>query len=174
MAFDKEAMSNFEGEDEPQRIFSFESLEALNITLTNDQEILPSAPALSYDKFVIMQQKRVVVTIRYSGSSNLRPLFLTAAKKIKAAHPDVVIGRRILPKIDEEEETVFDISVDGKLVAPKSRARKQKGRAVFVSMQEMDHAISRARRRRRPSSTYGDDEENRQLQIRLQNEDNFN
>jgi len=60
----------------------FETLQ--NRTVHEDpHKVLPLAPPLSYDKFLTMQDKRVVVTIRYSGESGLRPFFLTAAKKLK-------------------------------------------------------------------------------------------
>jgi hypothetical protein len=53
-----------------------------------------AAPALSFTKFLTMQDKRVVVTIRYTEEAGLRPFFLTVAKKVKAMHPDVVLERR--------------------------------------------------------------------------------
>jgi hypothetical protein len=152
-----------------------ESLDLLadNLTIGGDSDLLvqPLAPPLSYDKFLKMQDKRVVVTIRYSGESGLRPYFLTVARKLKASHPDVVIERRILPSVDLSDGTgaeaaVFEILVDGKVViGKKNRTRRQRGptpvsdlkksRSVFVSMQELDAAVSRARRRRRPTTAYG-------------------
>jgi len=148
------------------------SLELLhkNVTLLDGglpDDLLPLSPPLSYDKFLKMQDKRVVVTVRYSGESGLRPYFLTVAKKLKASHPDVVIERRILPSAELDgvggSEATFEILVDGKVViGKKNRTRRQRvavdvkrSRSVFVSMQELDLAISRARRRRRPTTTYG-------------------
>jgi len=90
---------------------------------------------------------------------------LTAAKKLKASHPDVLVERRILGEADAGDEAIFEILVDGKVVVGKGRARRQKvarvdmskSRSVFVSMQELDVAISRARRRKRPTTTvYGE------------------
>jgi hypothetical protein len=142
-----------------------------NLTTINDADLVqPLAPPLSYDKFLKMQDKRVVVTIRYSGESGLRPYFLTVAKKLKAYHPDVVIERRILPSVepaDGNAEAVFEILVDGKVViGKKNRTRRQrvsmdlkKSRSVFVSMHELDIALSRARRRRRPTTAYGGTQE---------------
>lgn len=108
----------------------------------------------------------MIVSIRYSGEAGLKPYFLTAAKKLKASHPDVIIERRILPVIDSEsqEEATFEIVVDGKVVVGKGRSRKQKvarvdmsnSKSVFVSMQELDIAIARARRKRRPTTVYED------------------
>jgi hypothetical protein len=138
-----------------------------NLTLIDDTDLVQVfAPPLSYDKFLKMQDKRVVVTIRYSGASGLRPYFLTVAKKLKACHPDVVIERRILPSVepaDGNSEAVFEILVDGKVViGKKNRTRRQRvsmdlkrSRSVFVSMHELDSALSRAQRRRRPTTTYG-------------------
>lgn len=127
---------------------------------------ITEAPPLSFQKFLTMQGKRVVVSIRYSGEAGLKPYFLTAAKKIKASHPDVILERRQMADIDREDPTdepCFEILVDGKVVVgnTKSRSRKKIGtdvqQSIFVSMQELDLAISRARRRRRPSTTvYGE------------------
>jgi hypothetical protein len=137
--------------------------------LSDSDLVQPLAPPLSYDKFLRMQDKRVVVTIRYSGESGLRPYFLTVAKKLKASHPDVVIERRILPSLEKDgtAEALFEILVDGKVViGKKNRTRRQRvsmdvarSRSVFVSMQELDVAVSRARRRRRPTTAYGGAEE---------------
>ena len=141
-----------------------------------DGLLLPEAPPLTYQKFLTMQEKRAVVLIRYSSDAALKPYFLTVAKKLKASHPDVIIERRILPKVPDHgsssssnEEPTFEIVVDGKVVVgstgkggrPRksklSRQDMQKGRSIFVSMSELDIAICRARRKSRPSSTvYGD------------------
>lgn len=152
----------------------FKQLEALNVTLRED-DLLPTAPPLTYDKFITMQDKRVVVTIRYSQNAGLRPYFLTVAKKLKASHPDTVIDRRILPGAEESGEAIFEILVDGKVVVGKSRARRQRisrvdmsrARSVFVSMQELDVAIARARRKRRPSTVYGEGEPKKTIQLEI-------
>lgn len=62
--------------------------------------------------------------------------------------------------------TFCTVLVDGKVVIGKSKPRREKvarvdmsrARSVFVSMQELDINISRARRRRRPSTTYNGDD----------------
>jgi hypothetical protein len=159
----------------------FEKLDKLNMTdlsishnmdgSTNDYNILnasdfPTAPHLSFDKFLVMQDKRVVVTIIYSGEAGLKPYFLTVAKKLKASFPDVIIERIILPAVDNADqkgEATFEVLVDGNVVVGKVKSRKQKvarvdmahARSVFVSMQEVEYSIARARKRRRPASTYG-------------------
>jgi hypothetical protein len=145
----------------------FEKLDKLNMTIpdTTSSE-LPTAPHLSFDKFLVMQDKRVVVTIIYSGEAGLKPYFLTVAKKLKASFPDVIIERKILTAVDSDDqkgEATFEVLVDGNVVVGKVKSRKQKvarvdmahARSVFVSMQEVDYAVSRARKRRRPASTYG-------------------
>ena len=79
-----------------------------NVTVSK-KEMLSSAPHLSYDKFLTMQEKRVIVTIQYSEDAGLRPYYLTVAKKVKASHPDVLIERRILPSVgDESSEATFE------------------------------------------------------------------
>jgi hypothetical protein len=145
----------------------FQKLGEIDVATANDEEILPEAPPISYSKFLTMQEKRAVVTIRYSGDAGLKPYFLTMAKKLKASYPDVIIERRILPAVVDGEAT-FEVLVDGKVVIGKSRTRKaargvemQQGgrRSVFVSMEELDLAISRARRKHRPTTSYGDEDE---------------
>jgi hypothetical protein len=154
---------NGEHNDDPWKF-----LEGINATV-DESNLLPSSPQLSYHKFITMQDKRVVVTIRYSSGANLKPFFLTVAKKLKSSHPDVIIEKRLLPAIDKEDgEATFEVLVDGKIVVGKGKTRKQKvarvdmsrARSVFVSMQELDLAIARARRRRRPTSpVYGEKDE---------------
>lgn len=119
----------------------------------------------------MLQEKRVCVTIQYSGESGLKPYYLTVAKKIKASHPDILIEKRILPAI-LGVGPIFEIMVDGKAVVGKNNASIQAlggdktmpdltgGLSVFVSMSELDVAIGKARRRRRPTTMYGSKEEN--------------
>jgi hypothetical protein len=164
-----EAADAVNGDKQHSHLFD----ELPDLPLNATAESLPTAPALTYEKFLTMQDKRVVVTIRYSGESGLRPYFLTVAKKLKQSHPDVLVERRILPAVPSsssdgmEGEATFEILVDGTVVVGRTKARRakvarvdmSKSRSVFVSMQELDFAITRARRRRRPSTTvYGDKE----------------
>jgi hypothetical protein len=118
-----------------------------------------------------LQDKRVVVTIQYTAESGLKPYFLTVAKKIKASNPDVILEKRILPAVNEGGEPTFEVVVDDKVVVGKNNARIQRlgsdriiqdstgGMSVFVSMGELDLAISKARRRRRPHTMYGKENE---------------
>ncbi|KAI2497716.1 hypothetical protein MHU86_16798 [Fragilaria crotonensis] len=145
-----------------------------NIDLTTQLDpdaIMPLAPPLTFDKYLTMQDKRVVVTIQYSAESGMKPYFLTVAKKIKASHPDVILEKRILPAPNEGGEPTFEVVVDDKVVVGKNNARMQRlgsdkiiqdstgGMSVFVSMGELDLAISKARRRRRPTTMYGKENE---------------
>jgi len=51
----------------------------------------------------------------------------------------------------------FEVIVDGKLVVRTQKVTgAQRSCVIFVSMSEMDVAITRARKRRRPSTVYGE------------------
>lgn len=108
------------------------------------------------------KKKRVCVTIKYSTEYGLKPYYLTVAKKVKDEFPDVNIesiplssGNKDTEGSDSggEDKGTFEVIVDGKTVI-----RNQKGsrESIFVSMSEMEHAIARARKRRRPSTVYGE------------------
>jgi len=112
-------------------------------------------------------KKRVPVTIRYSPSTGLKPYYLTVAKRVKDQYPDVLIERVEISgedggggeTIDGESSGAgtFEVIVDGKIVVRNNqRAGNDNGGSIFVSMTEMDLAIARARRRRRPSTAYGE------------------
>lgn len=119
------------------------------------------------------QDKRVVVTIQYSAESGMKPYYLTVAKKIKSTHPDVILEKRILPALNEGGEPTFEVIVDEKVVVGKNNARIQRlgsdkviqdstgGMSVFISMAELDIALTKARRRRRPQTMYGKEDDSR-------------
>ena len=136
-----------------------------------------STTAATSVSFVLPKSRRVPVVIRYSADSGMKPYFLTVAKKLKDSHPDIILDKVILPKImptgdgKPEISPTFEVMVDGKVIIP-TVGKKDRigsggsaGKIVFVSMEELDTAISRARRRRRPSTVYGDDEGNARLEI---------
>jgi len=137
---------------------------SMNIT-----EALMEKPDMpeTFDKYMTILGKSVIVMIRYSAESGLHPFYLTAVNKIKSSHSDVLIERKILPRVTEGEEPTFEIRVDGKLVVGKSNMRVIKhgpdkvikdstgGMSVYISMAEMETAIYKARRRRRPETMYG-------------------
>jgi len=73
----------------------------------------------------------------------------------------------ILPAVEgeSEESSLFEILVDGRVIIGKGRSKWQSvsrnvngpatsGMSVFISMQEIDAAIAKARRKRRPSTAY--------------------
>ena len=120
---------------------------------------------------MFFQEKRVVVTIVYSEEA--RPFFLTAAQMIKVAHPDVLVEKREIPHPELAATTAsFEIQVDGKVLGMGGRSNSNNsggagrsssdnrhagdGKAVFVSMEELGLAISKARKKKRPNTLYGD------------------
>lgn len=146
---------------------------------TTSEAELPSSPPLTFEKFVTMQGKRVPVEMRYSTQSGLRPFFLTVAKKIKSKYPDVVVEKRILPN-SAEPESSFEVLVDGKPVVGKSGTKRHArrsgdsdlagGLSVYVSMEEIDLAVAKARRKRRPNTTVYSQNETEEMRrgIRLE------
>ena len=100
------------------------NLLALEEQLIDDGKFIPEAPMMTYQKYLTMQEKRVKVTIRYSTSAGLRPFYLTVADRIKSYHPDVLLERRVLPKVGSDAgggEAVFEVLVDGKIVIGKKK-----------------------------------------------------
>lgn len=74
----------------------------------------------------------------------------------------MILDKCILPAVgDGDDDAAFEVMVDGKVVVGKTRKERYGGgradMSVFVSMQELAAAISRARRRRRPATVYGED-----------------
>lgn len=110
------------------------------------------------------------VTIRFSAIPGLRPYYLTIAKKIKESNSDVFVEKVVLPTAEDAviEDTVFEVLIDGKAVVGKSRGKFQNvrrtnnvsisenkvyGMSVYVSMEDVNVAIGKARKKRRPSTT---------------------
>eukprot|EP00586_Coscinodiscus_wailesii_P010956 CAMPEP_0172514068 /NCGR_PEP_ID=MMETSP1066-20121228/257377_1 /TAXON_ID=671091 /ORGANISM="Coscinodiscus wailesii, Strain CCMP2513" /LENGTH=247 /DNA_ID=CAMNT_0013294591 /DNA_START=359 /DNA_END=1102 /DNA_ORIENTATION=+ len=155
-----------------------QALEESEIDVFNDEDVsvskddlIPSSPALSFGKFLTMQQeKRVVVTIKFSH--NLLSYFLTATKQIKDSFPDVLIEKNMLPPPDgpgrDEEVDVFEILIDKKAIVRKGREKKQRELSVFVSMEELETAISKARKRRRPTTLYTAAKSSKDAAMRLE------
>jgi len=159
-------------EEQEQFNAMYDNSNAMNQNSDEFDGKLPNARHLSFRKYLTMQEKRVVVTIRYSGSSGLKSMYLTAAAKIKQLHPDVLIIRDIVTEGSDENGTgsqnagkkVFEILVDGKRVAGDKDLNnsRQKGNnmgmntsgIVFVSMRELDVAINKSRKKRRPNTVY--------------------
>jgi hypothetical protein len=123
--------------------------------------------------FLFEKSKRVPVSVRYSEEPGLKPYYLTVAKKIKDAYPDVVLDKVVLPKVqisegnNNGEGVTFEVIVDGKIVV-RTPGRKSYGienMHVFVNMQEVEAAIIRARKRRRPQTVYGEENSNARLEV---------
>mmetsp|Transcript_12950 Transcript_12950/g.16377 ORF Transcript_12950/g.16377 Transcript_12950/m.16377 type:complete len:382 (+) Transcript_12950:45-1190(+) len=140
----------------------------------NLSEHFDSSPPLTFSKYLTMQEKRVPIVIRYSELQGLRSYYLTTAKKIKDSNPDVTVEKRIIPRNEEhkDEDTVFEVLVDNRIVVGKGQCKWQGvtrsasgkdndnkinqvfGMSVYISMQDINEAIAKARRKRRPSTTY--------------------
>lgn len=156
----------------------------LQTNTSADVALLPTnSSSGSLAEEIIAKEKRVHVTIKYSNIPGLRPYFLTIANKIKSSNPDVIIEKQILPTVEDDvlEETVFEVIVDGKVVVGKSSAKFQPvrrsnkdevnknrvyGMSVYVSMGDVNAAISKARKKRRPTTSYLP--EDREKAIRLE------
>ena len=114
---------------------------------------MPLSPPMTLSKYQTMRNKRVVLTIRYSGGSGLKAAYEAAAAIIKERFPDVLVQRTVLEVQSQKDEDQFEILVDGKLAYLK---RKDKP-GVFLQMDTLEQFIRRARRRRRPDQlVYGD------------------
>ena len=72
------------------------------------------------------QEKRVKVTVRYTAEAGLRPFYLNVANRIKLAHPDVLLEKRILPRAGGDgpsSEAVFEVIIDGKTIIGKKKTK---------------------------------------------------
>eukprot|EP00593_Proboscia_inermis_P003007 CAMPEP_0171296908 /NCGR_PEP_ID=MMETSP0816-20121228/5634_1 /TAXON_ID=420281 /ORGANISM="Proboscia inermis, Strain CCAP1064/1" /LENGTH=138 /DNA_ID=CAMNT_0011770745 /DNA_START=185 /DNA_END=601 /DNA_ORIENTATION=+ len=106
------------------------------------------------------------------------------SKHIKKSFPDVLLEKKRLPpplgnKNDDTNDLTFDVLVDGKIVIGRAGRRVQSttgggsrpngnggfegedddlgnspGVSVYVNMADMEAAISKARRKRRPNTLY--------------------
>mmetsp|Transcript_26309 Transcript_26309/g.40364 ORF Transcript_26309/g.40364 Transcript_26309/m.40364 type:complete len:214 (+) Transcript_26309:212-853(+) len=106
--------------------------------------------------------EKPVVMIRYSGASGLQPFYLTLAKKIEEKFPNVVVEKQILPN-SEEKEATFEVMVDDKILIGNNKDRMSRTgysradlgggkKKIFVSMGELETAIAKAMRKRRPKT----------------------
>ncbi|CAM9535192.1 unnamed protein product [Ectocarpus sp. 12 AP-2014] len=113
------------------------------------------APPMTVRKFKTMQDRRVPVSIKYSGGGGFKRYFEEIAIVLKRHFPDVLIDREIVEVSSTREEEVFEIRIDGKLVCAKRRGKP----GVFLHMETFAQAIRKARQRRRPGAiVYGDQE----------------
>lgn len=100
------------------------------------------------------------------------------AKRLKEMYPDVLVERIVTPRPvgvgsgggssggggggNSDSEASFEVVVDGRavvrLISERRRGGGDGGTTIHVSMHEVEQAIARARRRRRPSTVYGEEE----------------
>lgn len=59
----------------------------------NEEDLLPQAPAVSFRKYLTMQEKRVVVTIRYSADAGWKPYVEYPHRAIATILPDPTTSR---------------------------------------------------------------------------------
>lgn len=109
-------------------------------------------------KWDTMQSKRVHLDVTYGGDDaaldELDLIFSRTQKLVQAQFPDVMVEGARLPPGRDDDATTFTMSIDGRVVYEKPRERV----GVFLSMRLLEREIARARRARRPTSNYGDDE----------------
>lgn len=122
---EKEELAAAAAAEEARTLLALEEL-SYEQQLADEEEgkFMPEAPMMTYQKYLTMQEKRVKVTIRYSASSGLRPFYLTVADKIKSFHPDVLLERRVVPKVGSdagEQGLIFEVLVDGKVIVGKKK-----------------------------------------------------
>jgi hypothetical protein len=137
-------------------------IDEASLRRASQDTLLPSSPPLTFEKYLTMTTKRVPVEIRFQSGTigqQLRPFVLTVAKKVKARYPDVVVQRTDLGDAPPGDPSLpaFEVLVDGRAVVGKAEMVDLTGGggfSVYVSMGEIDQAITKARRKRRPSTTY--------------------
>lgn len=133
---------------------------------------------------IFAKEKRVHVSIRYTSIPGLRPYYLTIAKKIKSSNPDVIVEKVLLPHGEDDvlEDTIFEVMVDGKVVIGKPRSKFQNvrrsgndevnnnkvyGMSVYISMEDLNVAIGKARKKRRPSTSYTPEDRGKAIRLEM-------
>jgi len=112
------------------------------------------SPPMTLQKYETMQRKRIHVHFRYTGGAGLKLFFLFAATQLKERFPELVISKTVVPcrSEREREETLFEITIDDKLVYSKRPEKK----AVYLEMSSLSETVMKARREKRPKGVYGD------------------
>jgi len=142
----------------------------LQLQQQQQQDMMPDAPHLTFEKYLTMQEKRVVVSFRFTEVPYLRPYFLTFSSKLKQMHADIILEKQVVPLVEATAQPIFEVLVDGKVVIGGSGSSRERhilgGRvdvldtqSVYVNMDQLGLAIAKARRKRRPSTVYGEDED---------------
>ena len=121
---------------------------------------------LDYGRFAQTVDRKRAPSISAGATANRHaPASKSGGTSGSNQYPDVLIerveitGEETEKKADGEAESMgtFEVVVDGKLVVRTNNQRVGNNGSIFVSMAEMDLAITRARKRRRPSTVYGED-----------------
>lgn len=115
------------------------------------------SPPMTLSKYRTMQQKRVRLSIRYSGGERYALQTFERIKEIvNSCFPDVVVEKSIREVRSSRDTGKFELVVDDRVVYRKPPERQ----GVFLSMRALTTAIVRARRLRRPGTVYGDSDWN--------------
>ncbi|CAB1113182.1 unnamed protein product [Ectocarpus sp. CCAP 1310/34] len=150
-----EATNPAEGEQQEEGVGAAAAVDDADLGLEARVASFEFAPPMTVRKFKTMQDRRVPVSIKYSGGGGFKRYFEEIAKVLKRHFPDVLIDREIVEVSSTREEEVFEIRIDGKLVCAKRRGKP----GVFLHMETFAQAIRKARQRRRPGAiVYGDQE----------------
>ncbi|CAM9324799.1 unnamed protein product [Chrysoparadoxa australica] len=141
--------------------------EGLRTNNSSKEETLLStfklAPAITVDKFISIQTKRVCMEVQYTGGMGYKAAYTAVRALLKKKFPDVIVGRRVLAlsstqaRVNRTKETkdkgTFRLLCDGRVIYQKPREKD----AVYLKMSLMKEHIARARRKRRPEGiVYGD------------------
>ena len=115
------------------------------------------APPLTVNKWETMQAKRVRLEVLYSRDvdvdgdefEGLRKAYLRTKRIVQETYPDVlVVG--VQKATRRGDDPTFEVTVDNKLVYAKPRDRE----GIYLSQRTLHREIMRARKARRPSTTY--------------------
>ena len=115
------------------------------------------APPLTVNKWETMQAKRVRLEVLYSRDvhvdgdefEGLRKAYLRTKRIVQETYPDVlVVG--VQKATRRGDDATFEVAVDNKLVYAKPRDRE----GIYLSQRTLHREIMRARKARRPSTTY--------------------
>mmetsp|Transcript_13754 Transcript_13754/g.43442 ORF Transcript_13754/g.43442 Transcript_13754/m.43442 type:complete len:197 (+) Transcript_13754:30-620(+) len=111
------------------------------------------APPMTLKKYRTMQQKRVRLSIKYSGGERYALQTYKRMKEIiNSCFPDVVVEKHIREVRSSRDTGKFELLVDDRVVYQKPPERQ----GIFLSMRTLAAAVERARRLRRPGTAYGD------------------
>lgn len=112
------------------------------------------APPMTFTKFRTMQEKRVRLSICYSGGERYALQTYDRIKEIvNEKFPDVLVEKRIREVRSSRDTGIFELVLDDRVVYSKPPERQ----GIYLSMRALSSAIVRARRVRRPGTAYGEE-----------------